>query len=149
MAPGLDQRVLNEVIGVGSVAADRPGKSSQGGDEGDHLIPPFDVHVQNYSLPWNCLHCPRGLENAPRGLTFLPGLGCPVEHWGAPDVHEAWRRERRRAWRNVPEIGEASAMSTTEEYHPAAAQSAAVRACLIDRYRAVRAQSLDRAAPLS
>ncbi|MEJ0064108.1 MAG: DinB family protein [Caulobacteraceae bacterium] len=45
-------------------------------------------------------------------------------------------------------------MSTTEEHYPAAAQStgelgAAVRGRLIDRYRAVRSQSLARAAPLS
>ena len=45
-------------------------------------------------------------------------------------------------------------MSSTEEHYPAAAQStgelgAAVRGGLIDRYRAVRADSLARAAPLS
>ena len=40
-------------------------------------------------------------------------------------------------------------MSTTEEHHPAAAQTTALRGCLIDHYSAVRAQSLARAAPLS
>jgi dimethylhistidine N-methyltransferase len=57
---------------------------------------------------------------------------------------EGWRGAT-----DISESGEASAMPTTEEHYPAAAQSEVVRSCLIDRYRAVRAESLARAAPLS
>src|SRR5579872_5082451 len=81
---------------------------------------------------------------------YVPAKFWPCEGTlGPPQCSESLAPIRRRPRRTISSCGETSAMSRTGEHCAATAANAAVAGHLADRYRAVRAQSLARIAPLS